>query len=374
MTINVINNEERRGPGLWKFNSNLLTNHEYTQKVTELIQSLKTEHNTMNAHQKWEFIKYKIREYSIRFAKQQARSRRFKQKELYNKLTTIEQQIDQNNDSNEVEHLLNKLNMTRKELEHLEKIEAYGRYIRSKAFFLEHDQKNSAIFLSLEKKNYDNKNIRRLIDSKGRPITKPKEILQETANFYKSLYDTDNNVSDDFYEEFFKPDKIPQIDDNSRVSLNQPLTEPELKKSIHIMKCNKTPGTDGLTKEFYAFFWNQIKECLIESYNLSFKEGHLSFEQRRGVIRLLPKKDKDTSSLKNWRPISLLNVNTKILTNCLAQRLQKVLPSIIHNDQNGFLKNRFIGTNIRAIIDSIDYLNREKKEALLAFIDFENAF
>ena len=65
------------------------------------------------------------------------------------------------------------------------------------------------------------------------------------------------------------------------------------------MKCNKTPGTDGLTKEFYAHFWNQIKDILIESYNHSFKEGYLSCEQRRGVIRLIPKKDKDTSLLKN---------------------------------------------------------------------------
>ena len=71
--------------------------------------------------------------------------------------------------------------------------------------------------------------------------------------------------------------------------------------------------------------------------------------------------------LKNWRPISLLNVDTKILTNYLAQRLQNVLPSIIHSDQNGFLKNRFIGTNIRAIIDSIDYLNREKKRSPTSF-------
>ena len=124
----------------------------------------------------------------------------------------------------------------------------------------------------------------------------------------------------------------------------------------------------------FMHLWIQIKDILIESYNHSFKEGYLSCEQRRGVIRLIPKKDKDTSLLKNWRPISLLNVDTKILTNCLAQRLQKVLPSIIHSDQNGFIKNRFIGTNIRTIIDSIDYLNREKKEALLAFIDFEKAF
>ena len=89
--------------------------------------------------------------------------------------------------------------MTRKEIEHLEKIEAYGRYVRSKAFFLENDQKNSAIFFSIEKKNYDNKNIKRLMDCDGRPITKPKQILQATVNFYKSLYDKDDTVSDDFY-------------------------------------------------------------------------------------------------------------------------------------------------------------------------------
>ena len=126
MTINVISDEERRGPGLWKFNSNLLTNQEYTDKVIELIQTLTREHSTMNAHQKWEFIKYKIRAFSIKFSKGQAHMRRKKQKELYNKLTTIEQQLDKENDSKEAEQLVSNLNMTRKELEHLEKIEAYG--------------------------------------------------------------------------------------------------------------------------------------------------------------------------------------------------------------------------------------------------------
>ena len=88
--------------------------------------------------------------------------------------------------------------MTNKELEHLEKLEAYGRYIRSKAFFLENDQKNSALFFSLEKKNYDNKNIKRLTGSKGESITKPKDILQTTVNFYENLYDVDKKVSSDF--------------------------------------------------------------------------------------------------------------------------------------------------------------------------------
>ena len=56
------------------------------------------------------------------------------------------------------------------------------------------------------------------------------------------------------------------------------------------MKCNKTPGIDGLTKEFNAHFWNQIKDILIESYNHSLKEGAMNCEQMRGVIRLIAKK------------------------------------------------------------------------------------
>ena len=180
--------------------------------------------------------------------------------------------------------------MTRKELEYLEKLEAYGRYIRSKAYFLENDEKNSALFFSLEKKNYNNKNIKRLTGNNGETITNPKDILQTTVNFYEKLYDVDENVSDLFYDDFFKPEQIPQINDISKDIINRPLAENELKKSMNIMKCNKTPGTDGLTKEFYAFFWDQIKDFLVESYNYSFKEGHLSCEQTRGVIRLIPKK------------------------------------------------------------------------------------
>ena len=64
------------------------------------------------------------------------------------------------------------------------------------------------------------------------------------------------------------------------------------------------------------------------------------------MIRLIPKKDKDLTQLKNWRPISLQNIDIKIVSLCLARRLQKVLPNIIDNDQNGFIKNRFIGYNI----------------------------
>ena len=56
------------------------------------------------------------------------------------------------------------------------------------------------------------------------------------------------------------------------------------------MDKNKTPGSDGLTKEFYEYFWDFIIESLYSSYDFSMINGHLSIEQRRGIIRLIPKK------------------------------------------------------------------------------------
>ena len=74
--------------------------------------------------------------------------------------------------------------------------------------------------------------------------------------------------------------------------------------------------------------------------------------------------------IKNWRPITLLNTDYKIAAKALANRIKFVLPSIINNDQTGFMKNRFIGENIRLIDCIIQYAAKENISGLLLFIDF----
>ena len=64
------------------------------------------------------------------------------------------------------------------------------------------------------------------------------------------------------------------------------------------MKNGKSPGTDGLTAEFYKFFWSDIKILLLNSLNFSLSSGKFSIEQRRGILSLLPKKNKDRLYLK----------------------------------------------------------------------------
>ena len=140
------------------------------------------------------------------------------------------------------------------------------------------------------------------------------------------------------------------------------------------MKNNKTPGNDGIPIEFYKIFWNQIGKFLLRSLNEAFIKGELSITQKQSVITCIPKGDKPKQFLKNWRPISLLNVDYKILSGVLAKRMKMVLPSVISSNQKGFMKNRYIGENTRLVYDIISELNCQDKSGIILLADFEKAF
>lgn len=113
---------------------------------------------------------------------------------------------------------------------------------------------------------------------------------------------------------------------------------------------------------------------MLESIHYSLDKGELSCEQPRGVITLIPKKDQDTRLLKKWRPISLLNTDYNILTKALAMRMQKALPKIINHDQIGYIKGRYIGQNIRTVVDIMEYTRFTQIPGIIVFFDFEKAF
>ena len=101
----------------------------------------------------------------------------------------------------------------------------------------------------------------------------------------------------------------------------------------------------------------------------------LSSSQRRGTIsRLIPKKNKDKSLLENLTPISLLNIDYKILTKSIAKRLEKVLPKIINPNQTGYIKGRFIGENVRLIPDAMFHTKQRETPGIAIFLVFRKAF
>ena len=96
--------------------------------------------------------------------------------------------------------------------------------------------------------------------------------------------------------------------------------------------------------------------------------------QLEGTITCIPKGGKIRNNLKNWRPITLLNSINKFYLSIIAERIKVILPKIIHTDQKGFIKGRFIGENTRLTYDIIEECNRRKIDGLIILIDFEKAF
>ena len=140
------------------------------------------------------------------------------------------------------------------------------------------------------------------------------------------------------------------------------------------MPNDKTPGSDGLSVNFYKVFWQELKYDLCQVFNKCFERGELCPSMRRGIITLLPKQGKDNLYLKNWRPISLLNTDYKILAKLIANRLKKVLSLLICSDQTGFMKKRYTGENIRLFLDMIEFCKTHSVDGLAFSIDFEKAF
>ena len=294
-------------------------------------------------------------------------------KEIEKELHTLEQNRDESNN----EENLMKINELNVELENIYSEKVNGIMTRAKVRWLKDGEKNSKYFIGLEKRNYLNKSITRLITNDDNIITEFSDILKEQRQFYEELYaEQEVNLEDEnIVGKFFMLDNnIPILSNELKELCEGIITKEECTESIKAMENFKSPGTDGLPIEFYKIMWHEVSDLLIESFNYSYQKGELSISPKQGIITLLPKKDKDVRYLKNWRPISLLNADYKILTKCLANRLKKVLPKIIHSNQSGFMKGRYIGSNIRLLFDIIDQLEEDDSPGLIFSIDFMKAF
>jgi hypothetical protein len=119
------------------------------------------------------------------------------------------------------------------------------------------------------------------------------------------------------------------------------------------MNNGKSQGLERFTTEFYTCFWSDLKYFAVRSFNQAYTRGYLSVSQRQWVITCLPKEGKSKFYLKNWRPISLLNVDYKMCASAIALRFKKVLTYLISDTQMGLMKGRFIGECTRLICNII---------------------
>ena len=145
-------------------------------------------------------------------------------------------------------------------------------------------------------------------------------------------------------------------------------------QTLKNMKSNKNPGTSGFNADFYKVFWGKLGDFVVRALNEAYNVNSLSETQTQGLITCIPKGNKPKEYLKNWRPITLLNTVYKIGTGCIANRIKSFLPKLIHTDQSGFIKDRYIGENLRLIYDLLHYTEANNIPAILLLTDFEKAF
>ena len=167
---------------------------------------------------------------------------------------------------------------------------------------------------------------------------------------------------------------MPKLSRKEVEELEKDITLTELGETLMKFSNNRTPGSDGFPYEFYKVFWNDIKYFVFRSLKYGLKKGELSITQREGLITLVPKPSKPRNLIASWRPITLLNSTYKILAGAMANRLKKVLDTVIHSAQTAFMKNRFIGENIRITYDVLWEAYSQNKEGLLFSADFKTAF
>jgi exonuclease III len=356
-----------RGKGTWKFNNNLLFDKDYVSLIKLMI----AKEITDNDHYQdkgflWDYIKMRIRSETMTYAGRINKEKRdlLAQLELDIENSNITYEIDPSNDNYEV------LLGYKKDLEDLNKEKMAGIIFRSKCDWAEYGEKNSKYFLNLEKYNFENKHITSL-NANGKITSDEREVLESIRSYYAKLYSC-TKINHDKLETILTD--IPHLSEGQKTLTKGIITYQECLKALKSLSNGKTPGADGITTDFYKFFWNDISNLVLESINYAFIKDEMSQDQKHGIITLSPKKNKLRQFLKNWRPITLLTVDYKLLAKSLAMRLSTILPEFIDESQFGYVKDRYIGENIRCVIDLDSYYKKEKQEAYALQIDFEKAF
>ena len=197
----------------------------------------------------------------------------------------------------------------------------------------------------------------------------PIEIIRSLKKFYSTCtQDEAIRQKMNVLLAYFRNLNIPKLTDDERNVYEGKLTKMEIWYALNSVGNN---GNDGLSKEFYVCSFQEIHFYLLDALNLSFTHDQLSNSQHQAMITLIKEKGKDKRFLKNWMPISLINVAAKVASKSLALRVRKVLNSLIHSDQTAYLKDRYIGDSVTLISDILEYTDDNDIEAILFSADLK---
>ena len=315
VVLTVNNHNIKRGPGVWKLNSQLLNDTKFCEGMIQTIQKAgnDTIRSTLDPGERWDYIKNKCKAYGMHAAKNSTKMR----KDLKNNLFSLKYKLQmemtaptKNTNTSNVHEAIEVVNTRIREIEN-DQVQAA--IYRSRYKWATQGQKMSKYFFALEKRNFNNKTIFTVIKNDGSICTEQKEILKEQENFYRKLYAKDCTVKFQLIND--NNHKLSKLDNEI---LCRDITIEELYSTLRTMKTDIVPGSDGLGPDFYIKFFTELKPFLQDLYKFVLNTGKLNASARKGLLTLIPKRNKDTRYIKNLRGLTLLCTDYKLLAKTIA--------------------------------------------------------
>ena len=378
-----IKNPVKRGSGYFKLNTALLEEDEYVDLIREFLMDwIENLPSWSSIQQWWVEAKNRIKAITLDYSYQQARLRKQKMAALTKFLHEENEKLQPNK-----QYIAD----TQEKIAALREYIYRGTMVRSRDNTIIDGEKPTRYFYAKERIQKAYSTITELVvptlknDPKNRNdindehydfdftlLNKDEDILLMLKEYYQDLFtkqDLDTSLQDKLINNI--DTKLPGT---INAMMDSDVTIEELTMATKLMEVNKTPGIDGLPIEFYISFWDLLSEFFPKLMNDIYVNGLLpSIQQRLSVITLVHKKG-DKESLDNWRPISLLCVDYKILEKVLSLRLKKALPHIIGEEQTCGIEGRTIFQNLYTIRDTINYANDHQIPTYIISLDFQKAF
>lgn len=164
---------------------------------------------------------------------------------------------------------------------------------KSKANSIKLGERPTSYFLGLEKRQSKERTITSLKDENGCILINNADILGYEKRYFSNIYTEDSSILLPVEEIPLTREDVPQVTDDRQYIINLPFTHWDFHTALKNLNKNKSPGSDGITPEFYLQFWDQLHTLFYESIMFSLDQGCRSTEQHAGVVTLIPKKAQD---------------------------------------------------------------------------------
>jgi exonuclease III len=242
---------------------------------------------------------------------------------------------------------------------------------KSRNLWLEAGDKNTNYFHKQAEARKQFKAVKEIHDQ-DQVITDFEGIKNASFETFKDLYtETQSTFPDtNTYPLSLVPSSIHEA---TNVNILAQVKMQEIKEALDQMNPDKASGPDGFTARFYQNCWEIIKSDLLKMVLKSQRCSKIGGGTNSSFLALIPK-EKGVVSFGRFRPISLCNTGYKLITKIIANKLKKILPTIIPENQGGFIKGRKIVDNITLVQEALHSRNQRKYKGMIIKLDLANAF